>query len=275
MELEAYIDGGARGNPGPAAAGVALLCGGERLLEAGYFLGNQTNNVAEYMALIFALRLAIEVGARVVVVMSDSELLVRQMTGEYRVRSETLAPLHAQAQQLLLRIDRWSIKHVRREQNRRADQLVNLALDRNADVIEFDRRPGARGRPDAVDARDTGRASAAGGSCGAAGPEPSVVDVRGDARRVRVAVSVPPGKVCEAPPGGVGDLYVGDALPAGLCLHAAHALLPTLLALRGVPPGEAAGTPVMTLRCMRGGCGAVFQLSVVPSTNGRGRGARS
>lgn len=271
MELEAHIDGGARGNPGPAAAAVVLCRGGQRLLEAAYFLGRQTNNHAEYTALIFALRLGIEFGAGAMHFRSDSELLVRQMTGEYRVRNPALAALYAEAQALLLRIGRWSIQHVRREQNRRADQLVNLALDRGADVIEFDARPGPHRRPDLTAAPAPQAPPAPANnpeSPGAAVPIATPFQPGIDGRLVRVLVTAPSGDVCAARLSGGGELLVGDALPAGLCLHAAHALLPTLLALHGMSVADASNTPVMTLRCMRGGCGAVFQLSVSPSPNG-------
>ena len=134
-----HIDGGARGNPGPAGAGVVIKDdSGRRLHEVGYFLGRHTNNAAEYQALILGLKRAVRLADPVVLVYSDSELLVHQITGRYRVKSPNLISYVEQAQSLLLKFENWSIHHVRREQNHRADQLANIAMDRAADAVEFD-----------------------------------------------------------------------------------------------------------------------------------------
>ncbi len=138
MNLIIHIDGGARGNPGPAAAAVVLREGeptGSVLHEAAYYIGNASNNVAEYTALVRALELAVAVKAQEVQLHSDSELMVRQITGQYRVRSPDLLPLFERAQGLLLKFDSWQIKHIYREANRRADELVNLALDAGKNVV--------------------------------------------------------------------------------------------------------------------------------------------
>ncbi|HXV76712.1 MAG TPA: ribonuclease HI family protein [Candidatus Polarisedimenticolaceae bacterium] len=129
--FRAAIDGGSRGNPGPAAWGVAVL-GPDGEPAEGYagYLGRATNNVAEYRALIEALELAIGRGADDVELLADSELVVRQIQGSYRVRNETLKPLFAEAMRRIRAIPRFRIVHVRREQNTAADRLVNLALDR-------------------------------------------------------------------------------------------------------------------------------------------------
>jgi ribonuclease HI len=131
-----YIDGGARGNPGPAAAGIVIRSADDQtvLHEAGLFLGETTNNVAEYSALLAGLRAARRLGAVEAEVFSDSELLVRQMTGEYRVRNEGLQPLHAEAQGLTRAFERFGIRHVRRDDNKDADRLANLAMNRKANV---------------------------------------------------------------------------------------------------------------------------------------------
>jgi dinuclear metal center YbgI/SA1388 family protein len=124
------VDGGSRGNPGPSAIGVVLEDAEGRILQTvGQTIGVTTNNVAEYRALLTGLELAEGSGAREVEVLSDSELLVRQMGGEYRVKNEGLKPLHAQARALAERFDRIAIIHVSREENTRADELVNQALD--------------------------------------------------------------------------------------------------------------------------------------------------
>ena len=131
--LVVNVDGGARGNPGPAAiAAVVATEGGELLTERGEVIGSATNNVAEYRALLLGLELARELGAREVDLVGDSELVVRQVRGEYRVKDAGLRELHAQVRAAIEGFDRWSIRHVRREENAAADRLVNEALDRVA-----------------------------------------------------------------------------------------------------------------------------------------------
>jgi ribonuclease HI len=131
-----HTDGGSRGNPGLAGAGVVIRDSqdGQTLFEGGYFLGKATNNVAEYRGVLEALSLAADLGAARVLVRSDSELLVRQMNGQYKVRNAGLKPLHEQASLLAARFDRCRFEHVRREQNHDADRLANLAMDRKANV---------------------------------------------------------------------------------------------------------------------------------------------
>lgn len=129
-EIIAHIDGGSRGNPGPAAAGFELKTpDGVRRLAKAFFLGRTTNNVAEYTSLIKALEGAQQIGARQLTVFSDSELLVKQINGEYKVKSEQIRPLYQQAVRLLDQFPSWSVRHVRREKNKEADRLVNQALD--------------------------------------------------------------------------------------------------------------------------------------------------
>jgi ribonuclease HI len=125
-----HVDGGARGNPGPAAAAaVASTPDGEVLSERKEFIGIATNNVAEYKALLLGLELARDLGAREVEVASDSELVARQIGGEYKVKHAGLKPLFLEAMRALKEFDRWSVRTVRREGNVRADELVNEALD--------------------------------------------------------------------------------------------------------------------------------------------------
>jgi ribonuclease HI len=129
----AYTDGGARGNPGPAGYGVHIESeSGEILAELSEPLGITTNNIAEYRGLLAALTWATTHGHMVVAVRSDSELLVRQMRGEYKVRHPNLKPLHAAAVALATRLDRVTFEHVRREANRDADRLANLAMDQES-----------------------------------------------------------------------------------------------------------------------------------------------
>jgi len=126
----AYIDGGARGNPGPAGYGVRIEAADGTLVTELYApLGIATNNVAEYQGLIAALDFLVANGHQDVEIRSDSELLVRQMRGEYRVRNEGLKPLYARARLLALQIPRLDIRHVRRADNEHADRLSNLAMD--------------------------------------------------------------------------------------------------------------------------------------------------
>jgi ribonuclease HI len=128
--LVVNVDGGARGNPGPAAiAAVASTPDGEVVDRRGEAIGTATNNVAEYRALLLGIELAREHGAAEVELIGDSELIVKQVNGEYRVKDAGLRPLHAQVRAALEGFDRWSIRHVRREQNAAADALVNETLD--------------------------------------------------------------------------------------------------------------------------------------------------
>jgi ribonuclease HI len=125
-----FTDGGARGNPGPAAAGgVVVGADGTVLAEVSEYLGIATNNVAEYRALILTLRRALDEGCRNVDVRMDSELVVRQLEGKYRVKDAKMQPLHAAAVKLLAQFERADVRHVRRDENKLADTLVNAVLD--------------------------------------------------------------------------------------------------------------------------------------------------
>jgi ribonuclease HI len=129
-KLVVNVDGGARGNPGPAAiAAVVQSPEGEVLEEHGERIGVATNNVAEYRALLLGIARAAELGAGEVELVGDSELIVKQVRGEYKVKDATMRELHARVKRALTSFDRWSIRHVRRELNVEADRLVNRALD--------------------------------------------------------------------------------------------------------------------------------------------------
>jgi ribonuclease HI len=125
----ASIDGGSRGNPGPAGYGVHIEQSDGTIVELKEYLGTCTNNMAEYNGLLAALRWAAEHEASPLLVRSDSELLVKQMRGEYRVKSPGLQPLYEEARSLIRRIGRVSFEHVRREFNKDADRLANEAMD--------------------------------------------------------------------------------------------------------------------------------------------------
>ncbi|MCU0258008.1 MAG: ribonuclease HI family protein [Solirubrobacteraceae bacterium] len=130
MKLVVHVDGGARGNPGPAAAGVVVSTpAGEVLDEATELLGVATNNVAEYRGLLLGLRRARELGATEVEVVGDSELVAKQVNGLYKVKHPDMKPLHAEARAALAAFERWTVRTVPRAQNAAADALVNAALD--------------------------------------------------------------------------------------------------------------------------------------------------
>jgi ribonuclease HI len=129
--LIAHSDGGARGNPGPAGYGVVIQDEtGRKLAALSQYLGHQTNNFAEYQGLIAALEYAIEQGHKALKLISDSELLVRQIKGIYKVKNLTLQELHGRAKELIAQLDWFSIDHALREHNREADDLANQAMDK-------------------------------------------------------------------------------------------------------------------------------------------------
>jgi len=129
--LVACIDGGARGNPGPAGYGVVIEDEvGRPVAELSEYLGRQTNNYAEYSGLLAALSYAIKHGFKALKVVSDSELMVKQINGEYKVNSPTLKELNGQAMKQIEQLDYFEIRHVLREKNKQADRLANLAMDR-------------------------------------------------------------------------------------------------------------------------------------------------
>jgi ribonuclease HI len=129
--LIAHSDGGARGNPGPAGYGVVIKDeSGKKVAALSEYLGHQTNNFAEYQGLIAALEYAIKHGPKALKLISDSELLVRQIKGIYKVKNAVLQDLHARAKELIAQLDWFSIGHAFREQNQEADRLANEAMDK-------------------------------------------------------------------------------------------------------------------------------------------------
>jgi ribonuclease HI len=125
-----WSDGAARGNPGPAGLGAILKTpSGEVLAAESRYLGHTTNNVAEYRALLMGLERALALGVRKLEVRADSELLIKQLRGEYRVKNQGLKPLFAEAKALLSRFESYQLTHVRRELNSEADQLANIGVD--------------------------------------------------------------------------------------------------------------------------------------------------
>ncbi|MEJ2007496.1 MAG: ribonuclease HI family protein [Acidobacteriota bacterium] len=129
-EVIAHIDGGSRGNPGPAAYGIVIeQADGTRVASLSKYLGHTTNNVAEYEGLLAALNYALAHNHLRLKVISDSELLTRQINGQYKVRNPNLKILHERARALIAQLDAFQIEHVRREHNREADRLANQAMD--------------------------------------------------------------------------------------------------------------------------------------------------
>ncbi len=129
--LVAHSDGGARGNPGPAGFGVVIKDEtGKKVAALSEYLGHQTNNFAEYQGLIAALEYAIQHGPKALKLISDSELLVRQIKGIYKVKNPTLQDLHARAKELIAQLEWFSIGHALREHNQEADRLANDAMDK-------------------------------------------------------------------------------------------------------------------------------------------------
>jgi ribonuclease HI len=151
--LTLQFDGGSRGNPGPAGIGVVIRAeDGTALVTLGRYIGRATNNVAEYRALITAMQEAKKLGAKKVLIRGDSELIVRQMLGQYRVKNADLKELYEEAQTLIEQFDQAKIEHNLRDKNMLADKLANMAMDRKQDVLEADEisaptSPGPLGKP--------------------------------------------------------------------------------------------------------------------------------
>jgi ribonuclease HI len=255
MTLEIFTDGGARGNPGPAAAGVVIRDEqGRSILEAGYFLGKATNNVAEYTAMLMGLEAAQKFGAEQVSLFSDSELMVKQLTGQYKVRDARLAELFAQAQRLLIGFESWQIRHIRREQNGRADKLANKAMDAGRDIVEVqlgDAQPQNRPPMGQQGASDPKRPAAPVPAVAASAPISTVVHVK--------VTHGPRPDGCKGGTTQGTEFVFGETVPAGMCVYAVKAVLDTVLAMRYAAAEHETLSPVR-VRCGRRGCGAEFEV---------------
>jgi ribonuclease HI len=142
--LTLEFDGGSRGNPGPAGIGAVVRAqDGTPLVTLGRFIGRATNNVAEYRALITAMEEARKLGAKKIIIRGDSELIIKQMKGQYRVKHPDMKVLYDQAQDLIHQFTQAKIEHNLRHKNELADKLANLAMDRRQDVTDADDSPGA------------------------------------------------------------------------------------------------------------------------------------
>lgn len=161
--VTAYCDGGSRGNPGPAGYGVSIVGADEQsLAKLSEFLGRTTNNVAEYRGLLAALDWALEQGRNRLRVVSDSELMVKQIQGRYKVASPDLRPLYEEAKRRIARLERFRIEHVLRGKNREADRLANLAMDRGTGRSGTDRSGGMGAVAEREPRAETGPLSAKG-----------------------------------------------------------------------------------------------------------------
>jgi ribonuclease HI len=129
VELTIYTDGASRNNPGESGAGIYILRDGEPFEQIACYLGKTTNNIAEYTAAIIALEHAAKVGARKVRLFADSELMVKQINGLYKVKNEGLKPLHTKVKGLIARIGSVEVQYIPREKNKEADALANKAID--------------------------------------------------------------------------------------------------------------------------------------------------
>jgi ribonuclease HI len=129
VELTIYTDGASRNNPGEAGAGVVIKRNGEQVAAIARYLGTTTNNIAEYTAAVIAMEHAVELGAASVRLFADSELLVKQINGQYKVKNEGLKPLYAKVKELIAKIGRVEVQYIPREQNKEADALANKAID--------------------------------------------------------------------------------------------------------------------------------------------------
>jgi ribonuclease HI len=129
MELTIYTDGASRNNPGEAGAGIFIMRDGRPLERIARYLGITTNNIAEYQAAIIGLEHCVKLGASMVRMHADSELMVKQLNGQYKVKNEGLRPLYQRAKELIAKIGRVEVKYIPREQNKEADALANQAID--------------------------------------------------------------------------------------------------------------------------------------------------
>ena len=240
MPWTVYIDGGARGNPGPAGAGVYIQDAAGRVAFAGgFFLGSTTNNRAEYSGLLNALTLLEQAGADEVRVFSDSQLMVRQVNGEYRVKSPGLKPLYAEAMERFGRFRKWTISHVYRESNTQADEMANRAMDDGCDIVVTDRlERGGHEQVDPVEEQDR------------------LADAT-EKTSVTVAVKKSPSRGACAAGLTAGQTFVfNPTTPSGLCVEGCAAVIEQVVAIQQ----KAVGHKAREVVCGEPGCGALFEI---------------
>jgi uncharacterized repeat protein (TIGR04076 family) len=251
--IELYVDGGSRGNPGPAASAYVIKrSSGETVKAKGFHLGHSTNNVAEYTALLRGLEAIMTLGVRELDIYSDSELMVKQIIGEYRVRSQDLMELFEQVQRKLLNFDRWQIKHIRREFNKEADRLVNETLDFGDEIdepeesLEISEEPP---KPKKAAPKTSKKAKKQTVSAIPVVPRKILAEV--------ITISGEQG--CENPMQAGQCFVFSQCVPAGLCVHAAMSLLPIVLEMQNDPSAESP----REVSCSKPGCSVKFKLSII------------
>jgi len=255
MPWTVHIDGGSRGNPGPAGAGVHIADpSGRTTFAGGFFLGKLTNNQAEYRGMLAALDVLERAGADDIEIVSDSQLMVRQINGEYRVKSPDLAPLFEEARRRLGRFRQWKMRHVLRGENVHADKLANDAMDARRDVVAVDLLKLAPSSAAQVSSSD--RAAQRPSSAAAAGGPPAATAA---SPTVDVYVLKPPaGGVCPAGLNRNTVFRFGNKIPGGLCVDGCAAVIEAVAVLQS---GSVDGSEtVLTPQCGRPGCGAVFEV---------------
>jgi ribonuclease HI len=227
-----FTDGGSRGNPGPAAAGIVITDPAGRVIHSsGHFIGRATNNIAEYRAMIFGLEEAHRRGIAQLKVCSDSELMVHQINGVYRVKNEFIRPLYAQVMELLQKFRQVRVEHIRREGNTLADDMANRAMDARADV----RGPSAGALEPCDESTSAGPAAAA------------ALD------KFTAHCTAESDDQCPGVVSAGGDWPFAGTVPPGLCQYAAAGIVEAVL---DAPPG----TATITASCARPGCPARFQI---------------
>ena len=241
MAWTVFIDGGSRGNPGPAGAGVHITDDNRNVVFSGGFaLGRMTNNQAEYQGLIKALELLVKAGAPEATIYTDSELMAHQLNGRYRVKSPDLKPLFEHARSLLSRLADWHVQHVRRERNAKADGLANEAMDAGGDVIHVNR---IRSNPTPSPAQ-----------------ERPVLESAAPLPVVEVKVASDPGHPsCNVRRGQ--SFQFSKTTPGGMCVHGCAAVLDAVLSMQESMRRGVCIDARITCRCTRPGCQAVFELS--------------
>ena len=228
-KIELYVDGGARGNPGPAAGGYVIMDSeGNVIRSEGFFLGEATNNIAEYSALLKGLESVREIDVREIDIFSDSELVVKQIIGEYRVKNRAIGEIYLRVQQVLLSFDRWQIRHIPREENTHADRLVNEALD---DGLHLPKK----------------RSSAA--------------DSESDTKIMLEVLNAPCEGACSAGMKKGMCFVFSEIVPPGLCVHAANSVLPSVISMRKSQANDSDNT--LQIRCEKPECGGIFKISKV------------
>lgn len=297
MELILHVAGRMLSNPGLAAAGILITRNdGSPLYEAGFFLGNQTTESAQYHGLLRGLDHVAKLNPTLLSIFVPEDFLIQHVTGQLLVANPSLEMLHEQAQLKLLRLGRWSIRKTPESEGRRAVELAANALQSQSSHVASDHanpnpvrqygappsapNPNAVGEygnaptsapPPAIADSSAGAASSAAASAATsrtgAPHDSSAAPLPPDERQVHVQLSSPPRGECPAGDWCPDVLTIGQKLPAGICIHAAHAFTPTILAMLNTDANDFSAIPTLTIRCTHPGCPATFHLSPAKHAN--------